>query len=47
MNILTNKYDLFIFDLNNTIVNVENYHYKAWLLTLQNILDFVTKINHT
>jgi transketolase len=38
MNILTNKYDLFIFDLNNTIVNVENYHYKAWLLTLQNIL---------
>ena len=38
MDIFINKFDIFIFDLNNTIVNVENYHYKAWLITLQNIL---------
>ena len=38
MDILINKYDLFIFDLNNTIVQVEDYHYKAWLKTLQDIL---------
>ena len=30
-----NKYDLFIFNLNNAIVNVEEYHYKAWVKTLQ------------
>ena len=32
------KYDIYIFDLNNAIVNVEEYHYRAWLETLQNIL---------
>ena len=32
------KYDIFLFDLNNAIVNVEEFHYKAWLETLQNIL---------
>ena len=39
-----NKYDLFIFDLNNAIVNVEEYHYKAWVKTLQekNIENYFT-----
>jgi beta-phosphoglucomutase-like phosphatase (HAD superfamily) len=32
-----NKYDLFIFDMNNCIIDLEKYHYKAWLITLQNI----------
>ena len=35
---LINKFDLFIFDLNNAIIDLESYHYEAWLLTLQNIL---------
>jgi transketolase len=33
-----NKYDLFIFDLNNAIVNVEEYHYKAWINTLKELV---------
>jgi transketolase N-terminal domain/subunit len=36
MNCLLPQYDLFIFDLNN-IIDIEIYHYKAWIITLQNI----------
>jgi transketolase len=32
------KYDIYIFDINNAIINVEEYHYRAWLETLQEIL---------
>ncbi len=28
-------YDLFIFDLDDTLVKTEKYHYKIWLETLQ------------
>ena len=30
-------YDLFIFDLDDTLVKTEEYHYDAWLKTLQQI----------
>ena len=36
--LLSNSIFEFIFDINNAIVDVEEYHYKAWLETLQNIL---------
>ena len=33
------KYDLFIFDLDDTLVKTETFHYKAWLKTLQQTID--------
>jgi hypothetical protein len=33
------NYDLFIFDLDDTIVKTENFHYDAWLLTLKNYIN--------
>lgn len=33
------KYDLFIFDLDDTLVKSEKMHYQSWLKTLQNNLD--------
>lgn len=48
---LINKYDLFIFDLDDTLVKTENYHYNAWLRVLKNELgndfhiDFATFIS--
>jgi transketolase len=35
---LTDDIDIFLFDLNNTIVNVELYHYESWLSTLKSVL---------
>ena len=35
---MINKYNLFIFDLNNAIIDIEKYHYQAWLETLK--IDF-------
>jgi beta-phosphoglucomutase-like phosphatase (HAD superfamily) len=32
-------YDLFIFDLDDTIVKTENYHYEAWLNIIRNNID--------
>jgi len=34
-----NNYDLFIFDLDDTLIKTEEYHYKIWLETLQDIID--------
>jgi len=31
-------YDLFIFDLDDTIVKTEKYHYEAWIKTLQHFV---------
>lgn len=31
---MINEYDIYIFDLNNCIVDIEKYHYQAWLKTL-------------
>jgi beta-phosphoglucomutase-like phosphatase (HAD superfamily) len=39
MDELINNYDLFIFDLDDTIVKTEKYHYEAWLLTLKHFLN--------
>lgn len=39
MDELINNYDLFIFDLDDTIVKTEKYHYQAWLLTLKHFLN--------
>ena len=38
MNNIINKYDLFIFDLDNTIINTEQFHYRAWLKTIRDLL---------
>uniref|UniRef100_A0A6C0BB40 FCP1 homology domain-containing protein n=1 Tax=viral metagenome TaxID=1070528 RepID=A0A6C0BB40_9ZZZZ len=35
MNYFINKYDLFIFDLDDTLVKTENFHYNAWLNILR------------
>jgi len=32
------NFDVFIFDLNNCIVDVAKYHYEAWLITLRSII---------
>ena len=37
-NILFQKYDLFVFDLDNTLIKSEHLHYQAWLKTLQEII---------
>jgi beta-phosphoglucomutase-like phosphatase (HAD superfamily) len=48
---IINKYDLFIFDLDDTLVKTENYHYNAWLRVLKNEfgndfhIDFATFIS--
>ena len=34
-----NNYDLFIFDLDDTLIKTEEYHYKIWLKTLQDIIN--------
>jgi beta-phosphoglucomutase-like phosphatase (HAD superfamily) len=39
MNNIFDNFDLFIFDLDDTIVKTEKYHYEAWLLTLKKIID--------
>lgn len=36
---LVDNFDLFIFDLDDTIVKTEQFHHKAWILTLKNIID--------
>ena len=32
---IINKYDLFIFDLDDTLIKTEQYHHKSWLYVLQ------------
>lgn len=46
MSIIDN-YDLFIFDLDDTLVNTEKYHYNAWLITLKKFIsdDFTMSEN--
>lgn len=39
MDNLINNYDLFIFDLDDTIIKTEQYHYLAWLKTIQYFKD--------
>lgn len=36
---LINNYDLFIFDLDDTIVYTEHYHYNSWLYILKNEIN--------
>jgi beta-phosphoglucomutase-like phosphatase (HAD superfamily) len=38
MDNIIKEYNLFIFDLDDTIIQTEKLHYKAWLLTLQNTI---------
>jgi beta-phosphoglucomutase-like phosphatase (HAD superfamily) len=42
------KYDLFIFDLDDTLVKTENYHYSSWLSVLKQELgvNFHIDFNH-
>ena len=39
METILDKYDLFIFDLDDTLVATEKYHYKAWINVLKNKID--------
>lgn len=39
MDKIIDNYDLFIFDLDDTIIKTEQYHYEAWLITLKNIIN--------
>jgi beta-phosphoglucomutase-like phosphatase (HAD superfamily) len=36
-NSLIDNYDLFIFDLDDTLIKTENYHYIAWLTVLKEV----------
>ena len=36
---IINKYDLFIFDLDDTLVKTEHIHYEAWLITLKKFVN--------
>ena len=36
-NSLIDNYDLFIFDLDDTLIKTENYHYVAWLTVLKEV----------
>jgi len=38
MNNIIEKFDLFIFDLDDTIVKTEKFHYEAWLITLKTVI---------
>ena len=37
MSKLIDKYDLFIFDLDDTLVKTEQYHYTSWLTVLKEL----------
>ena len=39
MDNIIDNYDLFIFDLDNTIIETEKYHYNAWLETIRNNIN--------
>jgi beta-phosphoglucomutase-like phosphatase (HAD superfamily) len=39
MNNIIKEYDLFIFELDDTIIKTEKYHYNAWLRILKNRID--------
>jgi beta-phosphoglucomutase-like phosphatase (HAD superfamily) len=36
---IIDKYDLFIFDLDDTLIQTEKYHYDAWLITLKKFVN--------
>jgi len=37
-----NDYDIFVFDLDDTLVKSEKYHYDAWMLTLKDRLNDIS-----
>ena len=45
---IIDKFELFIFDLDDTLVKTEKFHYEAWLLTLRNIIgtDYYIDFNY-
>jgi beta-phosphoglucomutase-like phosphatase (HAD superfamily) len=46
MKYIINNYDLFIFDLDDTLIYTENYHYDAWIETLKNNINNNFSISH-
>ena len=36
---ITNDYDLFIFDLDDTLVKTEHFHYESWLNIIRKNVD--------
>jgi len=40
MDAIIEKFDIFIFDLDDTLVKTEEIHYKSWLEALTNILGY-------
>jgi len=47
MNDIFNKYDIFSFDLDDTIIKTEIFHYNMWLITLKQVInnDFFITLN--
>ena len=41
---ITKKYDLFVFDLDDTLISTEEYHYRAWIITIRALVDDGFKI---
>jgi beta-phosphoglucomutase-like phosphatase (HAD superfamily) len=39
MSLYLDNYDLFLFDLDDTLVKTEKIHYEAWLMTLKQFID--------
>ena len=39
MNNIFNNYDIFVFDLDDTLIKTEQYHYEAWLETIRLFLN--------
>jgi beta-phosphoglucomutase-like phosphatase (HAD superfamily) len=39
MSNVINDYDLFIFDLDDTLIKTEEYHYNAWVITLKKFIN--------
>ena len=44
---IVNKYDLFIFDLDDTLVYTEKYHFESWLHVLQEYISTEFNMDYT
>jgi len=43
---IINNYDLFVFDLDDTLIKTEKYHYESWIKILQNKLGLKFYIDY-
>jgi len=45
MNNIFSNYDVFVFDLDDTLIKTEQYHYEAWLETIRTFLNNEFKLS--